>query len=233
MEYFFRHNPDQGFDFNMGLVRLGLLFFLLFIYKVRNKKQTLPILLSLSAFMQLVLFFWYSKDPELFIKEGLPLYHCRIAGLMIPLAYIIKKENIESYFANLAIIGTLVAFAIPDPSKFAWPHITNITYVVNHYLLIGSGILIGIKNKKSIDMKNILIISLGMNAIISMVNLKLNTNYGYLSQVPIPGLENMPKALIFFAMTILISLVIYAIEKSKYKIEESQINIKLAKKINK
>lgn len=233
MEYFFRHNPDQGFDFNMGLVRLGLIFFLLFIYKVRNKKQTLPILLSLSAFMQLVLFFWYSKDPELFIKEGLPLYHCRIAGLMIPLAYIIKKENIESYFANLAIIGTLVAFAIPDPSKFAWPHITNITYVVNHYLLIGSGILIGIKNKKSIDMKNILIISLGMNILISMVNLKLNTNYGYLSQVPIPGLENLAKPLIFFAMTILISLVIYAIEKSKYKIEESQINIKLAKKINK
>lgn len=233
MEYFFRHTPDQGFDFNMGLVRLGLIFFLIFIYKVRNKKQTLPILLSLSAIMQLVLFFWYTKDPDLFIKEGLPLYHCRIAGLMIPIAYLIKKENIESYFANLAIIGTLVAFAIPDPSKFAWPHITNITYVANHYLLIGSGLLIGIKNKKDLDIKNIFIISLGMNIIISMVNLKLNTNYGYLSQVPIPGLENLGKVLIFFAMTILISLVIYAIEKSKNIIEESQINIKLADIINK
>nr|WP_072536976.1 TIGR02206 family membrane protein [Anaerococcus mediterraneensis] len=233
MEYFFRHRPDQGFDFNMGLVRLGLIFFLIFIYKVRNKKQTLPILLSLSAIMQLVLFFWYTKDPDLFIKEGLPLYHCRIAGLMIPIAYLIKKENIESYFANLAIIGTLVAFAIPDPSKFAWPHITNITYVANHYLLIGSGLLIGIKNKKDLDIKNILIISLGMNILISMVNLKLNTNYGYLSQVPIPGLENLPKGLIFFAMTILISLVIYAIEKSKNIIRESQINIKIADIINK
>lgn len=233
MEYFFRHRPDQGFDFNMGLVRLGLIFFLIFIYKVRNKKQTLPILLSLSAIMQLVLFFWYTKDPDLFIKEGLPLYHCRIAGLMIPIAYLIKKENIESYFANLAIIGTLVAFAIPDPSKFAWPHITNITYVANHYLLIGSGLLIGIKNKKDLDIKNILIISLGMNILISMVNLKLNTNYGYLSQVPIPGLENLAKPLIFFAMTILISLVIYAIEKTKNIIGESQINIKLSDIINK
>ena len=215
MEYFFRHNPDQGFDFNMTLVRLGLIFFVLFVYKIRNKKQALPIVLSLSAIMQLVLFFWYSKNPDLFIKEGLPLYHCRIAGLMIPIAYLIKKENIQSYFANLAIIGTLVAFAIPDPSKFAWPHITNITYIANHYLLIGSGLLIGIKNKKSIDMKNIFTISLGMNILISMVNLKLNTNYSYLSQVPIPGLENLAKALIFFSMTILISLVIYAIEKSK------------------
>lgn len=233
MEYFFRHKPDQGFDFNMSLVRLGLIIFLILVYKVRNKKQTLPILLSLSAFMQLVLFFWYTKDPELFIKEGLPLYHCRIAGLMLPLSYLIKKENIQSYFANLAIIGTLVAFAIPDPSKFAWPHITNITYVANHYLLIGSGLLIGIKNKKSIDMKNIFIISLGMNILISMVNLKLNTNYGYLSHVPIPGLENLPKGLIFFAMTILISLVIYAIEKTKNIIVESQINIKLAEIMNK
>lgn len=220
MEYFFRTEPDAGFSFNMHLVRLGLILFLFLIYTMRKKTWLLKSLLVASVILQGALYLWYTQDHELLIREGLPLYHCRIAGICLPLSFFMKKEKMMAYFADLALIGTLVAFAVPDPSAYSWPHITNLTYIANHYVLMACGMLVTLKNPRRIGFKTIACLSFAMNLIIFILDLMLGANYGYLTSVPIEIFAKVPSFLVFLIMAMLISLIIYMIEKIKVNIRD-------------
>lgn len=220
MEYFFRTEPDAGFSFNMHLVRLGLILFLFLIYTMRKKTWLLKSLLVASVILQGVLYLWYTQDHNLLVREGLPLYHCRIAGICLPLSFFMKKEKMMVYFADLALIGTLVAFAVPDPSAYSWPHITNLTYIANHYVLMACGLLVTLKNPRRISFKTIACLSFAMNLIIFILDLMLGANYGYLTSVPIEIFAKVPSFLVFLIMTMLISLIIYIIEKIKVNIRD-------------
>ena len=98
MDYFFRTTPDAGFTFNMHLVRLGLVLFLFVIYQFRKKAWLLRGLLVASVILQGVLYFWYTLDHDIWLLEGLPLYHCRIAGICLPIAFLLKKEKSMAFF---------------------------------------------------------------------------------------------------------------------------------------
>lgn len=222
MQYFFRHTTDGTFAFNMTYVRLGLILFLLIIYKLKDKKKLLESLLVTSLILQGVLFAWYAMDFDLLIKEGLPLYHCRLAGIMVAISYFLKKEKIQTYFADLALIGTSIAFSIPDPSKFAWPHVTNLTYVANHYVLMACGMLICLKNKQKLGFKEIFLTTAVINSIILILDLSLNANYGYLVKVPIEYFSGLSPIIISLAMTGLMSGAIYLVEIIKEKIRNKK-----------
>lgn len=222
MQYFFRHTTDGTFAFNMTYVRLGLILFLLIVYKLKDKKRLLESLLVTSLILQGILFAWYAMDFDLLIKEGLPLYHCRLAGIMVAISYFLKKEKIQSYFADLALIGTSIAFSIPDPSKFAWPHVTNLTYVANHYVLMACGMLICLKNKKKLGFKEIFLTTAVINSIILILDLSLNANYGYLVKVPIEYFNGLSPIIISLAMTGLMSGAIYLVEIIKEKIRNKK-----------
>lgn len=220
MEYFFRIEPDAGFSFNMHLVRLGLILFLFLIYTMRKKTWLLKSLLVASVILQGALYLWYTQDHDLLVREGLPLYHCRIAGICLPLSFFMKKEKMMAYFADLALIGTLVAFAVPDPSAYSWPHVTNLTYIANHYVLMACGLLVTLKNPRRIGFKTIACLSFAMNLIIFILDLMLGANYGYLTSVPIEIFAKVPSFLVFLIMTMLISFIIYIIEKIKVNIRD-------------
>lgn len=222
MQYFFRHTTDGTFAFNMTYVRLGLILFLLIVYKLKDKKKLLESLLVTSLILQGVLFAWYAMDFDLLIKEGLPLYHCRLAGIMVAISYFLKKEKIQTYFADLALIGTSIAFSIPDPSKFAWPHVTNLTYVANHYVLMACGMLICLKNKQKLGFKEIFLTTAVINSIILILDLSLNANYGYLVKVPIEYFNGLSPIIISLAMTGLMSGAIYLVEIIKEKIRNKK-----------
>ncbi|MCW6702179.1 YwaF family protein [Anaerococcus sp. NML200537] len=222
MQYFFRHTTDGTFAFNMTYVRLGLILFLLIVYKLKDKKKLLESLLVTSLILQGVLFAWYAMDFDLLIKEGLPLYHCRLAGIMVAISYFLRKEKIQSYFADLALIGTSIAFSIPDPSKFAWPHVTNLTYVANHYVLMACGMLICLKNKQKLGFKEIFLTTAVINSIILILDLSLNANYGYLVKVPIEYFNGLSPIIISLAMTGLMSGAIYLVEIIKEKIRNKK-----------
>lgn len=217
MDYFFRTTPDAGFTFNMHLVRLGLVLFLFVIYQFRKKAWLLKLLLVASVVLQGILYFWYTLDHDLWLLEGLPLYHCRIAGICLPIAFLLKKEKSMAFFADLALVGTLVAFAVPDPSKFAWPHVTNLTYILNHYVLIACGMLVTVNRPKSLTFKEIGLASLAMNSVIFAMDLALGANYGYLTRVPIAFFDFVPVPLVFLIITILIAIALYLVEILKKK----------------
>ncbi len=220
MEYFFRTVPDAGFTFNMHLVRLGLILFLILIYSLRRKAWLLKSLLVASVFLQAILYLWYTQDHDLLLHEGLPLYHCRIAGIFLPISYFFKKRKMMTYFADLALIGTLVAFAVPDPSKFSWPHVTNLTYIANHYVLMACGMLVTLAFHDRISFRTVAGISFAMNVAIYIIDLILDANYGYLIRVPIEFFDFVPSFFVFLIMTLLITLVIFGIEKVKKKFRD-------------
>ena len=213
MTYFFRYEPDGVHDMSIFIIRIVFIAVLLFAYTQKQNKKLLQISLLLGLFLQVALFIWYSGNPVLFMKEGLPLYHCRLSAIMLAVSYFLKKEKWMRYFAWLGLLGAIIAFSFPDPSPFLWPHITNITYIGSHMLLGMSAVIILCQKETELSIKDIFLYTVTMNLVISFVNHFMGSNYGYLKALPkMFPFDFMPIQL-FFILSVLISVIIIVTEK--------------------
>lgn len=217
MTEFFRYNEDTYTNINITLLRLSLVLVIFLAYKLKHKTNLLKPALFVGLFGQILLFAWYAGNHTLFIKEGLPLFHCRISAIMMLIAYILNNDKLMRYFAWLGLIGAIISFAFPDPSKYMWPHVTNLTYIMNHLLLGFTGALIISSHKSHIKIKNALMITSIMNAVIMTVNLILHTNYGYLVQFPQSVPVKFTPKVTFLIMTLIITSLITIAEKTHKK----------------
>lgn len=214
MTYFFRYEPDGVHNMPIFIIRIVFIAALLFAYTLKHNKKLLQISLVLGLFLQVVLFIWYSGNPVLFMKEGLPLYHCRLSAIMLAVSYFLKKEKWMRYFAWLGLLGAIIAFSFPDPSPFLWPHITNITYIGSHMLLGISAVIILCQEETELNIKDIFLYTVLMNLVISFVNHFMGSNYGYLKALPkMFPFDFMPIQL-FFILSVLISVIIIVTEKT-------------------
>lgn len=204
MQHFFRYTLDGDPHLNMKLIYAGLVIAIIIAYRFRKNDKLLKVLLATNALLQIILFIWYLGYKELFIMEGLPLYHCRIAVLMMAVGYVAKKPVISRYFAWLGIIGTIIAFGVPDPSDYLWPHLTNITFICTHYLIAMSSLIIISRNEVKLNFRDVVLITFIMNLVIMIANTILGSNYSYLMKLP-PALPiEVNKYIIFTIMTILL-----------------------------
>lgn len=218
MEHFFRYTLDGDPHLNMKIVYAGLMVAIAIAYKFRKNEKLLKALLAINVLVQITLFVWYLGYKELFIQEGLPLYHCRIAVLMTAVGDLAKKPKMTKYFAWLGIIGTVVAFGVPDPSDYMWPHLTNITFICTHYFITMSSLMIIAKNEVKLDLKSVVVITIIMNLVIMAVNMILGSNYSYLMKLP-PALPiDVNKYVIFMVMTVLLVSGEMGLEKLTLKI---------------
>ena len=214
MTYFFRYEPDGVHNMSIFIIRIVFIAVLLFAHTQKHNKKLLKISLTLGLFLQVVLFFWYSGNPVLFMKEGLPMYHCRLSAIMLAVSYFLKKEKWMRYFAWLGLLGAIIAFSFPDPSPFLWPHITNITYIGSHMLLGISAVIILCQEETELKIKDIFLYTVTMNLVISFVNHFMGSNYGYLKALPkMFPFDFMPIQL-FFILSVLISVIIIVTEKT-------------------
>lgn len=213
MTYFFRYEPDGVHNMSIFIIRVVFVAVLLFAYMQKHNKKLLQITLSLGLFLQVALFIWYSGNPVLFTKEGLPLYHCRLSAIMLAVSYFLKKEKWMQYFAWLGLLGAIIAFSFPDPSPFLWPHITNVTYIGSHMLLGLSAVIILCKEEIELNNKDIFLYTVSMNLVISFANHFIGSNYGYLRALPkMFPFDFVPIQLIFI-LSVLISVIISVTEK--------------------
>ena len=204
MQHFFRYTLDGDPNLNMKLIYVGLVIAIIIAYRYRKNDKLLKILLATNVILQITLFIWYLGYKELFIMEGLPLYHCRIAVLMMAVGYVAKRPAITRYFAWLGIIGTVITFGVPDPSDYLWPHLTNITFICTHYLITMNSLIIISKKEVRLNLKNVVVITFIMNLVIMIANVILGSNYSYLMELP-PSLPiSINKYVIFTLMTILL-----------------------------
>lgn len=214
MTYFFRYEPDGVHNMSIFIIRIVFVAVLLFAYTQKHNKKLLRIALSLGLFLQVALFIWYSGNPVLFTKEGLPLYHCRLSAIMLAVTYLLKKEKLMRYFSWLGLLGAMIAFSFPDPSPFLWPHITNITYIFSHMLLGLSSVIVLTKEETVLSNKDIFLYTIVMNLVISFVNHFLGSNYGYLRALPKMFPFDFTPIQLFFILTVLISVIIIVTEKT-------------------
>lgn len=213
MTYFFRYEPDGVHNMSIFIIRIVFVAVLLFAYTQKHNKKLLRIALSFGLFLQAALFIWYSGNPVLFTKEGLPLYHCRLSAIMLAVSYFLKKEKWMRYFAWLGLLGAIIAFSFPDPSPFLWPHITNVTYIGSHMLLGLSAVIILCKEETELNDKDIFLYTVSMNLVISFANHFIGSNYGYLRALPkMFPFDFVPIQLIFI-LSVLISVIISVTEK--------------------
>ncbi len=214
MTYFFRYEPDGVHNMSIFIIRIVFIAVLLFAYTQKQNKKILQISLLLGLFLQAALFIWYSGNPLLFMKEGLPLYHCRLSAIMLAVSYFLKKEKWMRYFAWLGLVGAIIAFSFPDPSPFLWPHITNITYIGSHILLGLTAVIILCQEKTELNMKDIFLYTVTMNLVISFVNHFIGSNYGYLKALPKMFPFGLTSMQLFFILSVLISVIIIVTEKT-------------------
>lgn len=217
MEYFFRHSEDLRTNIKMPLVWGFLLIYLILIYKLRYKRKILAIQLVSLSLIELALFLRYYEGKVLFIREGLPLYHCRIAAFMMAISYFRKDYKLSNYFAWLGIIGTLTAYSFPDPSKYLWPHITNLTYVLGHILSIGSALMILTNERRELDFKLICKITLSMNLMIYLLNKNVSANYGYLNHLPDSFSISLPSPVLYLVISCGLIFLIYGLSKINFR----------------
>ncbi len=217
MEYFFRHSEDLKTNIKMPLVWGILLIYLILIYKLRHRRKILPIQLVSLSIIEIALLLWYYEDKLLFIREGLPLYHCRIAAFMMAISYFRKDYKLSNYFAWLGIIGTLIAFSFPDPSKYLWPHITNLTYVLGHSLSLGSALMILTNEKRDLDLKFISKITLSMNLVIYLLNKIVSANYGYLDRLPDSFPLSLPSPILYLTISGGLIFLLYFLSKINFR----------------
>ena len=214
MSYFFRYEPDGVHNMPIFIIRIVFVAVLLFAYTQKHNKKLLRIALSLGLFLQVALFIWYSGNPVLFTKEGLPLYHCRLSAIMLAVTYLLKKEKLMRYFSWLGLLGAIIAFSFPDPSPFLWPHFTNITYIFSHILLGVSSVIILRKEETVLSYKDIFLYTILMNLAISFVNYFMGSNYSYLRTLPKMFPFDFTPIQLFFILSVLISVIILVTEKT-------------------
>ena len=219
MTEFFRYTEDAYTNINITLLRLSLVLVIFLAYKLKHKTKLLKSALFLGLFGQIILLAWYAGNHTLLIKEGLPLFHCRISAIMMVVAYLIQDDKLMRYFAWMGLIGSIIAFTFPDPSKYLWPHVTNLTYIANHLLLGFCGVSILSARKSTLSIMNIAIMT---------VNLILHTNYGYLVQFPQTIPVRFTPHVTFLIMTLIITFLIKIAEITHNKIvQDAQIEPQL------
>lgn len=209
-EYFFRTIPDPGTKLTgilQILLLLGLICVFFLAYKFKDNDKALRIGLICSFLHQLSIYSWYVIGRYHLLDNGLPLYHCRIAMMGLVICYFLKNDKMLRYFAILGFVGGMVALLVPDIDPFKFPHITNFSFVLGHYFLMFNAGIVLFK-KINLNFKEILLISLLMNAFILCVDLTVNANYAFLLK--------LPKALAFIpikglSVSLLVTLVLIGV----------------------
>lgn len=156
MEYFFRHNIDKSVHIPVVWIRVAMALAIFLAYCFRKKDFLLKFSLQMGILIQILLLYWYWGDSSLFLKEGLPLYHCRISMFLLWFGYYGRRERLLKYFAWLGFVGGMVSFALPDPSPYLWPHVTNLSFVGGHICLVVASAIILARGEVFLKEKEIL-----------------------------------------------------------------------------
>lgn len=183
---FFRTIPDadSSVDFNIHIIlAIGLFFVIYLAFRNRFNNKALKLGIFASLIQQIFLYGWYFATQYNLLKEGLPLYHCRIAILGIIVFYFLKNKHLQSFFALLGILGSTLAFAYPVIDPFKFPHLTNFSFALGHYFLMFNSIILLSKNY-DLNIKDVSLLTTLVNSTIFLADVVLDANYGFMIKLP-------------------------------------------------
>ena len=169
---------------------IGLLCLLAFTfyasYRFRDKVAYQRFIQILQSLQLIVLYSWYWGN-QMPLSESLPFYHCRIA--MFVMLLIPGTSKYKQYFALLGTFGATAALAYPLFDPYPFPHVTILSFIIGHVVLLGNALLYLFKNYEAslLNLKNVTVITFSLNALIGVVNLVVGGDYGFLNKPPLVG----------------------------------------------
>lgn len=177
--------PQFELHWYIGLLCVLLLTFYAS-YRYRTKVVYQRVIQILQVVQLLLLYSWYWGN-QMPLSESLPFYHCRIA--MFVLLLIPGTSKYKQYFALLGAFGATAALVYPIFDSYPFPHITILSFVIGHVALLGNALLYLFRYYEIslLDLKNVTMITLGLNALIGVVNFVVGGDYGFLTKPPIVG----------------------------------------------
>lgn len=192
MTNIFRTIPDAtSAILSPGVHLLIFIIFLLgfvLIKKYADHPQLEKLFIRVLIIHQLLLYGWYLLSGYHLITEGLPLYHCRIAILLLTIYYFTRKPFLAQLATQIGLFGSVLSISLFVPDPFLFPHITQFTYVVGHAFLgwYAWWLLLHINplfTKSELRRNNLIILAINLGLII--VDYLLNANYGFFMEIPI------------------------------------------------
>lgn len=136
---------------------------------------------------QIIFFSWMILGKSFNVQLNLPLYHCRIAVWFLIFGVLFNRRRLAVIGMWFGIAGSLIAMILIDLYQYRWPHYTNFQFFWIHILLgwIAADFVFvkGYSFPRS-DLKMVLAFTNAFNVFLFLLNLGLNSNYGYIYGPP-------------------------------------------------
>ena len=122
---------------------------------------------------------------------SLPFYHCRMA--MLAILCLPDRNRHKPYFALLGLVGGILSFIYPIMDTYAWPHLTQFSFVIGHLALIGNcaAYLFWSQAIFKISRRGLVSFVLGMNLFILLINQVTGGDYGFMRKLPLFATTNL------------------------------------------
>ena len=213
---FFTSKPSQVNFITFGPIHLFILFIAaiisIFIFKKQFESRRAELLIgSVLIFQQAILYLWYFVGGYNSMKEGLPLYHCRIAIILVAIGLISKNKICTKLGSYLGSFGSISALLFPGLDPFSFPHVTQFSYFIGHLFLLWSSIyLLTVKKigMSKVDLRISLICINIYHLLMYNLNKFLNSNYGYMNAPPFELGFDLPDLLYALLVMFIFSIVL-------------------------
>lgn len=231
LSFFTNKSSSTGF-ITFGSIHLLILFIAftigIFIFKIKNENRQVELFLGwVLIIQQIALYSWYFIKNYNPIKEGLPLYHCRMAIIFLGLGLVFKNINLTKLGSYLGLFGSLGALFFPSLDPFKFPHITQFSFFIGHlFLLWGSIYSLSVKKigMSNLDLKNTLIFINVYHLLMYVVNNYVGSNYGYMNSPPFKIGFEIPHLLYGSLVIVLVSTILIG----EYMIINRNSNLELS-----
>lgn len=230
MSNFFDFYPPRHFDnffLNNRLPFLcfgvALTLFILYCPKLDRKKIE-NISITLQAFIIAGLNVWYFASHYRWLTESLPLYHCRIFMWGLVICHYLKLHQSKMFFAVGGLLGSTIAFAVPETDPFNFPHITIISFMFGHLLLFINSLLTIKIHYRKLKIGEITIKVSLISLIMYIANCFFHGNYGFMRIPPRILAPLADKYMPFYpvSLTLLLILTVWLMNELIYQIKKRQ-----------
>lgn len=213
---FFRTQPDRyAFDmfgithiFILLITVLGCILIIHFKDKLRAKSKFKNIIAIILLAQQIILYNWYIFSGYNTLREGLPLYNCRVAIISLAVGLLLNNKKLKTLAVYWGGFGTIFALLSPGTDPFSFPHYTKISYFLGHVLLAYGIVYILSVEEFKLNIKNlkgVLIFTNIYHSIVFFIDRIIGANYCYLINSPV-ALTKMSQFLYTFIVMMVFNL---------------------------
>lgn len=161
----------------------GLALFLTFFPRL-NRKKIEHVTIGVQATIAILLNIWYITSRYHWLKESLPLYHCRIFIWGLIICHYTKHHDKKMFFALGGLMGAVIAFLVPETDPFNFPHITIISFSFGHMFLLINSLLAFRLHYRKLTLKEIVLNLSLMSIVMASANFLFKGNYGFMTTPP-------------------------------------------------